>query len=128
MNVVTGNSKQYIVKFSGITGRLIKQARYYTYGIFKGEPHPFAITKESKFNPLQQLVYVGTMYAMIPLIIFTGLMALYGKSALALNIHMILAVGALMGLIGHLYMTTTGDRPLYLTKAMIDGYHREDKH
>ena len=55
-----------------------KQARFYLYGIMKGEPHPFAATTTDKFNPLQQLAsYLGVMFGLVPLLLITGVLCLY---------------------------------------------------
>ena len=128
MGVATGNMKHYVMTLSGIVGRIWKQAMYYLYGILKGEPHPFAVTAENKFNPIQQVSYIGVMFALVPLILASGLLALYAKSAWALVIHFGLAIVGLMFIFIHVYMCTTGDKPSYLVKGMIDGYHREDSH
>lgn len=77
INATSGNGCHYRVKFNGLISRCLLQTRFYLYGIMKGEPHPFAATAESKFNPLQQLAYLVIMYALIPLLIITGLLCLY---------------------------------------------------
>ncbi len=35
-------------------------------GIMQGEEQPFPATTQSKFNPLQQVAYVGVMYGLLP--------------------------------------------------------------
>jgi thiosulfate reductase cytochrome b subunit len=125
MAVITGNIRQYAVKWGGFVGRIFKQAKYYMSGILKGEPHPFETTEENKFNPIQQVSYIGVVFLMIPLIIITGLTALFAHSALMLKIHSTLGVTGLIFLLVHLYMCTTGGKPLDLIKGMLDGYHRD---
>lgn len=127
ISIITGNFKYYCIHFAGMPARVYKQAMYYLIGIMKGEPHPYETTVEQKFNPIQQLTYVGVVFMLLPLIILTGLGALFGHSAIMLKIHLALGVFGLIFLIIHLYMCTTGDRPLYLIKGMIDGYHRNDE-
>lgn len=131
INTVTGNNRNYRIKFSGLLDRMFKQAWYYLSGIMKNEPHPFETSAENKFNPLQQLTYFAIVYICMPLIIITGLFALYptitGQGHWMLEIHLAFGALALIFLIGHLYLATTGDRPSYLVKGMIDGYHRHDK-
>ncbi|MCK7539075.1 MAG: hypothetical protein MZV63_53185 [Marinilabiliales bacterium] len=39
----------------------------YAYGYFKGEKAPFPVGGDRKFNPLQQVSYVGVMYFVVPL-------------------------------------------------------------
>ena len=50
----TGEWKQYIPT----TRKMIAMVRYYSYGIFRGEPHPVPKRKEAKHNPLQRIVYL----------------------------------------------------------------------
>ncbi len=41
---------------------------------------PFPATTQSKFNPLQQVAYVGVMYGLLPLLLLTGLLCLYPQA------------------------------------------------
>ena len=43
------------------------QARYYSYGIFKGERSPHRVRPEDKFNPLQKLTYQLIMLIAAPI-------------------------------------------------------------
>ena len=45
--------------------------------MFKGEKHPFPVTEERKFNPLQKVTYVLAMYVAIPLLIISGIGLLF---------------------------------------------------
>jgi thiosulfate reductase cytochrome b subunit len=128
MGILTDNIKHYVIKFGGIIGRIWKQVLYYIYGILKGAPHPFAVTAENKFNPIQQVSYIGVMFALVPLILISGVLALYAQSAWALVVHSALGILGLIFIFVHVYMCTTGDKPSYLIKVMFDGYHREDAH
>jgi thiosulfate reductase cytochrome b subunit len=51
---------------------LWRQLRYYGYGIFVNEPHPFHVSHEHKLNVLQTLSYVGVMFGLMPLVILSG--------------------------------------------------------
>ena len=51
----TGEFKQYIPT----TRKMLAVVRYYSYGIFRGEPHPVPKRKDAKHNPLQRLVYLS---------------------------------------------------------------------
>ena len=42
-------------------GTALSQARWYLLGIFKGEPHPYHVSPEHKFNPLQHITYMTPM-------------------------------------------------------------------
>ena len=72
-NILTGNGKYYRIAGSNFFADLTKQLRYYSWGMFKGEKHPFPVTLERKFNPLQKVTYVLTMYVALPLVIISGL-------------------------------------------------------
>ncbi len=94
----------------------------------KGEAHPFAATEQNKFNPLQQLAYLAIMYALVPLLIITGLLCLYpqvaGLGPVMLVLHMALAIIGLLFICAHLYLCTLGDTPGQIFRSMVDGYHR----
>lgn len=132
INATSGNGCHYRVKFNGLISRCLLQTRFYLYGIMKGEPHPFAATAESKFNPLQQLAYLAIMYALVPLLIITGLLCLYpqviGAGPVMLVLHMVLAIVGLLFICAHIYLCTLGDTPGQIFRSMIDGYHRHRSH
>jgi thiosulfate reductase cytochrome b subunit len=131
LNVVTGNSKNYIIRWSGFCHNCIEQARFYLYGIIKGEPHPFAPEEGNKFNPLQQPSYIAVVYMLLPIIIVTGLISLFpnifGKHTGSLTAHFGAAVVGVIFLLVHLYMCTGGAYFTQLFKGMIDGYSRHEK-
>jgi thiosulfate reductase cytochrome b subunit len=120
-------------------GDLMKQFRFYAGGIFKGEPHPFPVTEEQKFNPLQRFSYVLAMYVGMPLLIISGfgllfpeivIFQVFGISGLALTdlLHIIMGFVLSIFLVIHLYTCTLGDKPGTLFKSMITGYHEEEEH
>lgn len=135
---ICGNWHHYRVRWQGFVGRLIRQVRYYLYGIFRGESHPEHASPDAKFNILQQLGYIGVMFLLLPLLIVTGLLMMYseltpetlfslpGKQVVAW-FHYGLAVVMVAFIIVHLYLCSTGDTPGALIKGMIDGYHRSRK-
>ena len=61
-DIKTKNYKFYIPEFRGLTRKLKLQTRYYIYGVFKGEPHPFDVNEQNKFNPMQKLTYFFVMF------------------------------------------------------------------
>lgn len=133
VNIVTGNGKHYLIQFSGFMGRIIKQGMFYLFGIMKGEAHPFHSTEKCKFNPLQQVAYIGVVYALMPVLAVSGLLALYpefmgiaGYKGMIIKVHLALGVISLIFIIAHLYLCTCGGYLTQLLKGMIDGYHRED--
>lgn len=133
-NLITFNGSQYQIVFRGLFSRLMKQARYYTFGIFKGDQPPFPISRENKFNPLQRFSYVFIMYLFVPLVFITGWGLLYpqtiptsmlGTSGLHLTdlLHIISGFIISIFLIIHIYFCTIGKNPVSNFKSMINGYH-----
>jgi thiosulfate reductase cytochrome b subunit len=71
-NIISGNAKFYWIERKGFVSMLIKQLKHYSLGIFKGEPAPFPVSEDRKFNPLQKIAYLTIMYAALPIIFITG--------------------------------------------------------
>ncbi len=61
-NIFTQNGLFYKIKKENFLSDLGKQLNYYSRGMFRGEKHPFPVTSDQKFNPLQKVSYVLTMY------------------------------------------------------------------
>jgi thiosulfate reductase cytochrome b subunit len=138
-NAFTGNGKYYTIKKENFISDLIAQLRYYAFGMFRGEKHPFPVTMERKFNPLQKFTYVLAMYLGMPLLIISGLVLLFpevaidnvfGISGLVLNDVLHIATGFFLSIfmIIHIYTCTLGSKPTSLFKGMISGYHVSDDH
>ena len=51
-----------------------RQAYYYGYGIFKGDPSPFHVSIYRKFNPLQSMLYQVVMMLLLPIQFYTGIL------------------------------------------------------
>lgn len=125
-----GNGKHYKIKLKGWFGRCWKQAMYYLFGIMKGKSHPFPADEKCKFNPIQQIAYIGVMYLMLPLLIYTGLACAFpavfafGQGYWMLKAHLVLALCSIAFMMIHVYLCTTGDTPTQTFKCMVDGYHR----
>ena len=125
----TGEWKQYIPT----TKKMIAVARYYAYGIFRGESHPVPKRKEAKHNPLQRIVYLNLAALLLPIQMLTGFLywsynswADWGISGLSLQvmawIHMAGTFAIFSFIIIHVYMTTTGHTIFAHIKAMITGW------
>ena len=125
----TGEWKQYIPT----TQKMIEVIRYYAYGIFRGESHPFPKRKEAKHNPLQRLVYLNLAALLLPVMMVTGFLYWgynswlgWGIPGLSLTlvalIHLVGAFSIFSFVIVHVYMTTTGHTLFAHTKAMISGW------
>jgi thiosulfate reductase cytochrome b subunit len=131
-HLTTGEWKQYIPTFS----KLSAQVRFYTIGIFKGEPHPTHKSARQKLNPLQAITYLGFKLVMAPLLVITGLIYMNYRTIDQNNIiiikdipidtlafmHTLGAYLILLFAIVHVYMTTTGNTPWSNLKAMLTGY------
>lgn len=138
-NVITKNGRYYKIERKGFVADLKKQLLYYAWGMFKGEKHPFPVTEESKFNPLQKLSYVLAMYVGLPLVIISGIGLMipeitvtrfFGVSGLILTdiLHITMGFFLSVFLIIHVYTCTLGSKPTSLFRGMITGYHVSDDH
>ncbi|MBW2041081.1 MAG: cytochrome b/b6 domain-containing protein [Deltaproteobacteria bacterium] len=125
----TGEWRQYIPT----TKKMLAVIRYYGYGIFRGEAHPFPKRKDAKHNPLQRLTYLSLAALLLPVQMTTGFLywgynswAQWGFSWLSLEIvalvHLAGAFAILQFLVIHIYMTTTGHSLLAHIRAMITGW------
>jgi cytochrome b subunit of formate dehydrogenase len=112
---------------------MIAVARYYAYGIFRGESHPVPKRKEAKHNPLQRIVYLNLAALLLPIQMITGFLywsynswSDWGISGLSLQviawIHMAGTFAIFSFIIIHVYMTTTGHTIFAHIKAMISGW------
>jgi thiosulfate reductase cytochrome b subunit len=132
-NRISGNRQHYRISEKNYMGLLITQFNYYIRGVFKGANTPFPVSKERKFNPLQQFTYIIIMYGLLPLIIITGLGLMFpeiviprvfGISGLFLTdlLHIIAGFTITLFMIVHIYFSTLGLRPSSLFRAMINGW------
>ena len=136
--LTTGAWRQFVPTFQKIQDVV----RFYTYGIFKGEEHPWHEIKlknpqVDKFNPLQRFTYLGIVAAMVPFMVVTGLLLIYYNSWPAWGLHWSLepiavlhTLGAFLlfaFLIGHVYLTTTGHTILTYPASIILGYEEVEE-
>jgi thiosulfate reductase cytochrome b subunit len=132
-HLASGEVQQYLPRPHGFFDQAVVQARYYLRGLFRGEPHPFEKTTDRKLNPLQQVTYVGILNVLLPLQVITGalmwgtqqwpvLAAWLGGLPLLAPVHSLVAwlFGAFI--VAHVYLTTTGLKPLAGLDAMINGW------
>lgn len=133
-NFTTRNIRYYILQLKGLPQRIMQQSMYYLSGMFKGESTPFPVSKERKFNPLQKVAYVLTMYLIVPLVIITGVALLFpefivprvvGLSGIQLTALLHASTGFLISLflIVHVYICTTGKPVSKNFKSIITGWH-----
>jgi thiosulfate reductase cytochrome b subunit len=132
-NIVTGRISHYLPKKGEYPAGMIRQTRFYLYGIFKHEPHPYVPTEDNKFNPLQKLAYVQFQALLLPMLIISGLLYMYPSSFQEIIeaiggigvvgvIHLILAALFTSFLGAHLYLATTGETVGENFRAIIFGY------
>jgi len=132
-HLTTGEWRHYIPTLD----KLMAVIKFYAFGIFKGEHHPYKPTQTRKHNPLQLLAYLGFKLAMAPAIWITGLLYLYyndwaawGLDGLDLEtvalLHVAAAFALIIFLVGHVYLVTTGDTVFSQIKTMITGWEEQD--
>ena len=137
MNLLTKNGRYYRIGKKNFLSDLGKQLKYYSWGMFKWEKHPFPVTEERKFNPLQKLSYVLAMYLAVPLLIISGIgllfpeitiKGLFGVSGLILTdiLHITMGFFLSVFMVIHIYTCTLGAKPTSLFWGMITGYHRSE--
>jgi thiosulfate reductase cytochrome b subunit len=127
-HLTTGEWRQYVPTLNNI-GPIV---RHYAWGMFRGEPHPFTITRARKHNPLQAQAYLAVKVLINPLIWVSGLAYLYyaelvaaGMAPKLSTIAVLHTAGAflmLAFLIAHVYLITTGPTLTAQLKAMITGW------
>jgi len=133
-NLIKGNWRHYVPVFNGFMGRAIAQARFYLFEIYRGGPHPIQPTMRQKFNPLQQITYLGVMYFLMPILVVTGLFLQFPTLApdkiLGAGGIWPMAVAHSVGafflsifMMAHIYLATTGDTVTALFKHMATGWH-----
>ncbi|MBN1340457.1 MAG: cytochrome b/b6 domain-containing protein [Bacteroidales bacterium] len=133
-NLITPNGNYYMIKRQGWMGRIKRQFRYYTWGIFKKEHPPYPVSEEQKFNPLQKFSYVAVMYVLMPIVIITGLALLFpemiiptfmGLSGIHLTVMLHIISGFFLSvfIVVHIYFCTIGATPLSNFKSMFNGWH-----
>jgi len=138
-NLLTKNGKYYKISRQNFLNELLAQLKYYSWGMFKGEKHPFPVTEERKFNPLQKLTYVLAMYIAVPLLIISGVGLLFpeitvvkffGVSGLILTdiLHITMGFFLSIFMLVHIYTCTLGSKPTSLFWGIISGYHVSDDH
>ena len=139
-NLFLGNGRFYLIKREDIWPGILNQAIFYLNGIFLGRPHPYPASEDRKFNPIQKLTYLGVGLLFLPAIIITGLALLFpdlapaglmGMPGLAFwaVAHACLGYFAIIFIVGHMYLATTGHTlsELYLMMLLGDeaGHKKE---
>lgn len=116
---------------------LLSVVRYYVYGIFKHESHPYQKTMLRKHNPLQGISYLQLKIVIFPavwisgiayLLLSVGVVESYGIITLGFiaQVHTIVAVVIIMFVIVHVYMLTAGHSFMAHLMPMINGRDKVD--
>jgi len=132
-HVASGEIRQYFPQPSNFFSQAYQQARFYLYGIFRGEPHPFEKTAQHKLNPLQQITYLAILNILLPAQVITGTLmwgaqrfpersADIGGLTWLGPIHSLIAWLFVAFIVAHVYLTTTGHTPLAGIRAMMLGW------
>lgn len=133
-NMLTKNSKFYIIKPQGFLKRPLKQAYYYAWGMFHGMKAPYPLSEKRKFNPLQKYFYILVMYLAVPAVIVSGIALLfpeiiiekvYNLSGIFVTAIFHSAMGFFISifLLIHLYVATIGKSPVENFKSIFNGWH-----
>jgi thiosulfate reductase cytochrome b subunit len=135
-HVTADRYHHFLPKMDDFTGAAVRQARFYLYGIFKGEVHPLETDPRRKLNPLQKIAYLGLLNILLPFQIVTGVLMwgadrwpelfdrLGGLRVLG-PAHTLGAWFFVAFLLGHIYLATTGPTPLALLRAITTGKDTE---
>jgi len=128
-HLTTGTWKHYVPTTNG----LWKVAKFYAYGIFKGERHPYHKSYWRKHNPLQALSYLALKLFLFPAIWVSGiaylLYPLWEESFSNLMVwvatfHTASAFAIVIFIIAHVYLLTTGHSFKEHVMPMINGFDK----
>jgi thiosulfate reductase cytochrome b subunit len=123
------NAKDFVRDF-------FRQARYYSYGIFKGEHSPHRVHPYNKFNPMQRLTYQLIMMVAVPIQFITGillwdvkrfevLVAMLGGLNTIVTVHILIYIFFVSFTLIHAYMGALGKTPATHFREMFTGYEEE---
>lgn len=126
----TGTWRQFLPKIEG----MISVARFYAWGVFKGEEHPYRKLFWRKHNPLQAATYFALKWFIFPAIWGSGLLylgyALWEDSianssfwlSVVANIHLMAAYVVAAFVLIHVYLLTVGHGFRSHVRPMVTGY------
>jgi len=115
-----------------------RQAQYYGYGIFKGDPNPHHLSAYHKFNALQSMTYQVIMQLLVPLQFVTGVLLwdlkrfagaveFFGGVRVVDTVHVLLFIFFTAFIFAHPYLASLGHTPGAHFKAMITGYEEVEE-
>ncbi|MDP3860370.1 MAG: cytochrome b/b6 domain-containing protein [Phaeovulum sp.] len=127
----TENWMQFIPRYEGLPAVI----RFYAWGAFKGEPHPYLKAYHSRHNPLQALSYLALKVVLFPAIWISGL-AYLGYTfwapadhasfwlTIVANIHILAAFSVATFVVLHVYLLTIGHGFREHVRPMITGFEK----
>ncbi|GKY87505.1 cytochrome b/b6 domain-containing protein [Sinisalibacter aestuarii] len=129
----TGTWKQFIPRIEG----MFAVARFYAFGVFKGEEHPYEKKFWRKHNPLQAATYFVIKWTVFPAVWITGLLYLSYNFwepmpnsgfwlPIVANLHLIAAYVVVTFVIVHVYLLTVGHGFRHHVKPMLSGFDEVD--
>jgi thiosulfate reductase cytochrome b subunit len=116
----------------------MRQAYYYAFGIFRGEPNPFKVSIYRKFNPLQSMIYQIIMMLLLPVQIYTGILLwdverfqaqvnFFGGVRVIDTVHVLIFIAFVFYMFVHVYLGSLGHTRTTHYVAMITGYEDVDE-
>ena len=132
-HLTTGTWRHYVPT----THDLLKVARFYAWGIFKGDAHPYRKAYWRKHNPLQALTYLALKLVLFPVIWITGLLYLtyniWGAEPdratwlpVVANLHVLVGFAIASFVVVHVYLLTVGGSFRTHVKPMLTGFDKVD--
>jgi thiosulfate reductase cytochrome b subunit len=129
-HLASGEIQQFLPRPRGFFDQAFLQAKFYLQGIF---------TPQRKMNPLQQVTYFAILNVLLPLQILTGalmwgaqrwpgLTASMGGLPFLAPFHTLISWLFASFIVMHVYLTTTGHKPMASIKGMIMGWDEVEIH
>jgi len=118
----------------------LRQAMYYGYGIFKGEPNPHRVTVYRKFNSMQSMSYQVIMLLLVPIQFwtgvllwdvkrFSGMIEFLGGVRVVDTAHVLIFIFFSGFIFVHIYLATLGHTRLAHIQSMLTGWEEvEEEH
>lgn len=125
----TGAWRQFAPRSKGLREVL----RFYAWGVFRGEPHPYHKSYQRRHNPLQALSYLALKLVLFPAIWISGLAYLLYRFwapldhasfwlSVVANAHILAAFSVAAFVVIHVYLLTIGHGFLEHLRPMITGF------
>lgn len=129
----TGTWRQFIPRIDG----MLAVARFYAWGVFKGEEHPYLKQFWRKHNPLQAATYFVLKWFVFPAIWSTGIIyltynfweAMPGSAfwiTIVANLHLLAAYVVVTFVVLHVYLLTVGHGFRHHVRPMVTGFDEVD--